>query len=88
MVRVTHCPCCGGRHVEIAKMHCPDCGCVIEGSLDLTPFDTLDKPLYDLAALFIECDGNFKALGERLGMSQPTVRRRFNELKAAMGYGC
>ena len=85
MVRVTHCPCCGGKHVEIAKMHCQDCGCVIEGSLDLTPFDTLDKPLLDLAALFIECDGNMKELGKRLHISYPTVKTRLGELKAAMG---
>lgn len=83
MVHISTCPCCGER-LEIAKMHCPSCDCIVEGSMDITPFDTLDRPLLDLAALFIECDGSFKKLGERLGVCQMTAKKRFTELKDAI----
>lgn len=83
MVHISKCPCCGG-HLEVAKMQCPDCDCIVEGSMDLNVFDALDEPLIAMAQLFIECDGNFKTLGERLGVSQVTARKRFNELKDAV----
>jgi len=37
---------------------------------------------------FIQCEGKFNWMEEQLGISYHTLKNRFNDILAAMGFGC
>ena len=82
---IGQCPVCEGE-LEVARLHCRQCGTSIEGRFALGRFHALSKEQLQFAELFIRNRGNIKEMERDLGVSYPTVRSRLDALIRAMGY--
>ena len=49
-------------------------------------FNKLNEGQMDFLMTFIRCEGKFNRMEEELKLSYPTLRGRFNEILAAMGF--
>jgi len=79
------CPVCSGP-LEVVRARCPRCDIAVEGSFRMLEFNLLSAEHLELLRLFIRNRGNLKELGRVVGVSYPTIRGRFEELLAALGY--
>jgi len=79
------CPVCSGP-LEVVRTRCERCNIAIEGHFRMLEFNLLSADHLDLLRLFIKSRGNLKEMGRVVGVSYPTIRARFEELLAALGY--
>ena len=78
------CPVCETK-LQIHRLSCPHCKaeyCVDE---ELFPFDYLTGEQKSFLLTFLKCSGNIKAIETELGISYPTVKKRYDELLIALG---
>lgn len=78
------CPACGGV-LYTAKVACENCKAEFPVTQPLSRYDTLSAPLCAFLDCFLKNQGNIKAVGEELGISYPTVKRRLDQLLNALG---
>ncbi len=79
------CPVCAGP-MEVVRTRCERCAIAIEGTFRMLEFNVLSAEHLELLRLFIRSRGNLKEMGRVVGVSYPTIRARFEELLAALGY--
>lgn len=77
------CPVCQN-HLLISRLKCQGCGVVLEGNFNLPRLARLKPEQRGLAEQMILCGGNLKELAAEIGISYPTLRRRVDELIAAV----
>jgi len=82
---MVRCPACGGP-LEVVRTRCERCDIAVEGHFRMLEFNRLAAPHLELLRLFIRSRGNLKEMGRIVGVSYPTIRARFEELLAALGY--
>ena len=73
------CPHCDG-DLRIAAKTCSSCGLELRGAFLENPLTNLTRAEQDFLLEFILCAGNFKALGERVDLSYPTLRARLDKI--------
>jgi hypothetical protein len=81
------CPICS-HELTITKVFCDQCGTTLSGEFGLigSYFNKLTKDQMEFIMAFIRCEGKFNRLEEELHLSYPTLRNRFNDILAAMGF--
>lgn len=79
------CPVCGGP-IEVVRVRCAHCEVSVEGQFRLLEFNQLAPAHLELLRMFVRTRGNLKEMGRIVGVSYPTIRARFEELLAALGY--
>lgn len=77
------CPVCKGK-LAISKMKCGDCDIVMEGNFTVPRLARLPREFRILAEQMILCGGNLKELAAQVGVSYPTLRRKVDDLIAAL----
>ena len=63
---------------------CGDCGLELRSEFDEGPFSRLTPVEQDFLHQFVLASGNFKALGERLDLTYPTLRGRLDRIIAKL----
>ncbi len=84
MKKLSSCPVCGGKLV-ILEYACRDCGVTIKGEFSSESFLNLSDEYMDFLYRYLSLRGNLRELGNRMGISYPTVRGKFDELLTALG---
>ncbi len=81
------CPICGGELV-VTSVQCRVCDTRIEGRFapKSTVFAALDAEQLAFLEVFLRCEGKLNCVGDRLGLSYPTVRNRLRALLATLGF--
>ncbi len=84
---IEKCPICS-HELTITKVFCEQCGTTMSGQFGSTNsrFKRLTEDQMEFLMVFIRCEGKFNRMEEELGLSYPTLRNRFNEILAAMGF--
>ncbi|HEY8416146.1 MAG TPA: DUF2089 domain-containing protein [Thermaerobacter sp.] len=78
------CPNCG-HGLEVREVVCAACGTQIRAPYRLSPFDLLEPEQRRFALLFLRAAGNLREMERLLGVSYPTVRKKLDEIIAALG---
>lgn len=78
-MKINECPHCKGL-LRIKKKKCQNCGLNLEADFDENPMMMLPRKEQDFLLDFILCGGNFKALGEKLGLTYPTLRSHLDRI--------
>ncbi len=84
---IDKCPIC--KHdLMITKVFCDHCGTTITGQfgMNTSPFNRLNQDQIAFLLTFIRCEGKLKRMEEEMNLSYPTIKNRFNEILATMGY--
>lgn len=84
---IEKCPQCGDDLV-ITKLFCQNCGTTISGQFgsSASVFGKLSDEQTEFLLAFIRCEGKYNRLEEELGISYPTLKNRFNDILASMGF--
>jgi len=84
---VSKCPICAN-HLVVTRLYCDHCGTTISGQFGVSSsvFNRLTDEQTAFLLTFIRCEGKFNRMEEELGISYPTLRNRFNDILAAMGF--
>lgn len=84
---VEKCPLCAN-DLMITKLYCDHCGTTLSGQFGSpsSAFGKLSEEQTAFLLTFIKCEGKFNRMEEELGISYPTLKNRFNDILAAMGY--
>ena len=77
------CPVCQNK-LQIERLSCPNCHSEYPIKLPLSPYDYLTTEQLDFLNTFLKMRGNLKNIGTALGISYPTVKKRFDELLVAL----
>ncbi len=77
---IKKCPVCGNNLI-IKKLYCENCETEINGNFVVERSNILDDEDWIFIKEFIDCDGNFRLLSERLGLSYPTLKIRLMKIK-------
>jgi hypothetical protein len=85
---IEKCPICANDMV-ITKLYCGQCGTTLTGQFGSpsSVFSRLSDEQTAFLLTFIRCEGKFNRMEEQLGISYPTLKNRFNDILAAMGFG-
>uniref|UniRef100_A0A7C4UHK7 DUF2089 domain-containing protein n=1 Tax=candidate division WOR-3 bacterium TaxID=2052148 RepID=A0A7C4UHK7_UNCW3 len=78
------CPFCSGK-IEIKRFRCKGCNVEVDGSFDLPDY-VIDEDIWDFIRLYIKVRGNLKELERIFGVSYPTIRARFEDVRRALGF--
>jgi len=78
-----HCPVCNEK-LHINRLSCPQCKAEYPIDEELSSFDYLSTEQKHFLKTFLICKGNIKAIEAELGISYPTVNKRFDELLIAL----
>lgn len=81
------CPICGGELV-VTSAQCRVCDTRLEGRFapQVTAFAALNAQQLAFLETFLRCEGKLNCVGDRLGLSYPTVRNRLREVIRALGF--
>lgn len=84
---IEKCPLCANDLV-ITKLYCGQCGTTLSGQFGSpsSVFSRLNDDQTAFLLTFIRCEGKFNRMEEQLGISYPTLKNRFNDILAAMGF--
>src|SRR5687768_12084951 len=80
---LSQCPNCSGLLVTSAKK-CQECELEVRFPFKDNPLFLLPEEDQDFLLQFILCSGNFKALGERVDLTYPTLRARLDRILAKL----
>lgn len=83
MMIMNDCPNCNGP-LSVAVKACGACGLEIRGKFEENPLFALSREEQDFLLQFVLSSGNFKALGERLDLTYPTLRSRLDRIIAKL----
>ena len=78
------CPLCSAK-LRINRLSCPQCKAEYPVDEELSPFDYLTAEQKEFLIVFLKCKGNIKAVEGELGISYPTVNKRYEESMIALG---
>ena len=78
------CPVCDEK-LHINRLSCPQCKAEYPIDEELSSFEYLTAEQKHFLNTFLLCKGNIKAIEAELGISYPTVNKRFDELLIALG---
>lgn len=78
------CPICEGS-LRVTELSCPSCSTRLVTDLETCPFCNLKPEALRFLTIFLKSRGNIKEVEKELGISYPTVRRRLDDLLAALG---
>lgn len=78
------CPSCNAR-LKVSRMLCDDCGLVVEGDFTTSRLGLLAPAQQDFVEIFLAARGNIREVERVLNISYPTVRKRLDEVLAALG---
>lgn len=78
------CPICDTK-LHINRLSCPQCRAEYPTDEELSPFDYLTAEQNAFLLTFLKCEGSIKGVEAELGISYPTVKRRYDELLLALG---
>lgn len=79
------CPVCHSP-LHLNRLACPECKAEYPVDAELSPYDYLNDAQAEFLRLFLQNRGSLKAVGEQCGQSYPTVKKRLDDLLAALGY--
>ena len=79
------CPVCG-ETLEVTRLHCRNCDTTLEGHFNVGAFDRLSPEQLAFAEAFIRNEGKLNGMERDLGLSYPTLRKRLDDLRRAMGF--
>lgn len=81
------CPVCNNELI-VTEQFCGNCATKISGQFELfsSPLSSLSAKQMEFVMTFIRCEGKFNRMEEELGISYPTLKNRFNEILAVLGY--
>lgn len=84
---IEKCPICS-HELTITKVFCEQCGTTLFNQFGSTGsrFNKLTEEQMEFLMVFIRCEGKFNRMEEELKLSYPTLRNRFNDILAAMGF--
>lgn len=84
---IEKCPICA-HELTITKLFCEQCGTTMSGQFGstVTRFNKLTVDQMEFLMTFIRCEGKFNRMEEELKLSYPTLRSRFNDILAALGF--
>lgn len=68
----------------VSQLHCGGCSLNLHGQFMLPRLARLAKEHLRLAEQFLSAGGNLKLLAQQVGVSYPTLRRRVDEMLAAL----
>lgn len=73
---------------DITKVFCEQCGTTMFGQFGSTGsrFSKLAEEQMEFLMVFIRFERKFNRIEEILNLSYPTLRNRFNDILAAMGF--
>lgn len=71
--------------LHIRRLSCPNCQVEYSVDEECSPFDYLTQEQKSFLITFLKCNGSIKAMEEELGVSYPTVKKRYDELLIALG---
>ncbi|HAF07811.1 MAG: Uncharacterized protein XD76_0464 [candidate division TA06 bacterium 32_111] len=83
---IKKCPVCGGS-LTVRKLVCESCDTEINGKFGVERSSILDDEDWNFVKEFIFCEGNFKLLSERLGLSYPTLKIKLSKIKEKLNMG-
>jgi hypothetical protein len=78
------CPVCEAG-LKVTELSCPSCHSRLITELETCSFCNLSPDLYRFLKIFLKSRGNIKEVEKELGISYPTVRKRLDDLLAALG---
>lgn len=70
--------------MDVARMACRDCKCVIEGEFSATQLGKLPSEHQRFIEIFLLAGGNLKEIAQQAGVSYPTVRSRLDKVIDAL----
>ena len=79
------CPLCETK-LHINRLSCPQCKAEYPLDEELSPFDYLTSEQKDFLIVFLKCKGNIKSVEAELGISYPTVNKKYEELMISLGF--
>ena len=77
------CPACGGK-LAVQRLHCGNCRMGMEGDFVLPRLAQLSREHQDFVEVFMHCGGSITEVEKALDISYPTVRKRLDEVVAAL----
>ena len=82
---ILKCPSCEG-NLTVSSLKCPECAININGDFALPQLLKLTRAQIDFIEVFIKNRGIIREVERELGISDPTVRARLDEVIQALGY--
>ena len=83
---ISKCPGCQG-NLRISTLKCPDCGLELKNEFELSCFDRLNDEQLQFLLAFLKARGNLSEVQADLNMSYSVVKRKLDELLAALNLG-
>lgn len=77
---IKKCPVCGGV-LTVRKLVCESCETEISGKFGIEKSHILDEEDWKFVKEFINCEGNFRLLSEKLNLSYPTLKVKLSKIK-------
>lgn len=77
---IKKCPVCGGTLI-VKKLVCESCETEINGKFGVERSQILNDDDWNFVKEFIDCEGNFRLLSERLNLSYPTLKIKLSKIK-------
>ena len=83
---ISKCPGCQG-NLQISTLKCPDCGLELRNDFELSCFDRLNDEQLQFLLAFLKARGNLSEVQADLNMTYSVVKRKLDELLAALNLG-
>ena len=83
---ISKCPGCQG-NLQISTLKCPDCGLELKNDFELSCFDRLNDEQLQFLLAFLKARGNLSEVQADLNMTYSVVKRKLDELLAALNLG-
>ncbi|MEO0237750.1 MAG: DUF2089 family protein [candidate division WOR-3 bacterium] len=77
---IKKCPVCGGI-LTVRKLVCESCETEINGKFGVEKSHILDEDDWNFVKEFINCEGNFRLLSDRMNLSYPTLKIKLSKIK-------
>ncbi len=77
---IKKCPVCG-QNLTVRKLECGSCGTEINGKFGVERSQILNDDDWKFVGEFINCEGNFRLLSEKLDLSYPTLKVKLSKIK-------
>ena len=83
---ISKCPGCQG-NLQISTLKCQDCGLELKNAFELSCFDRLNDEQLQFLLAFLKARGNLSEVQADLNMTYSVVKRKLDELLAALNLG-
>ncbi|MEO0280868.1 MAG: DUF2089 family protein [candidate division WOR-3 bacterium] len=77
---IKKCPVCGGI-LTVRKLVCESCETEINGKFGVEKSHILDEDDWNFVKEFINCEGNFRLLSDKMNLSYPTLKIKLSKIK-------